>query len=158
MKKAPKKFITKRKEEITDKSGDKAAQARKSPRISRMIPEIASITLAGLATIRTHGVVIFISFFCGVLLIGIGVVAMDFQKNLKELERREVLHKALSGYQKYWVGIVAKYPDYKDAYFQLAVVSYQLGETMEAKRAIGKVLEIDPNDTTGQEFEKKIRS
>ena len=157
MKKAPKKFIQKEEQNSAPVFAKASAGKQKSPSIPRKIPESASSSWVSLATIRTHAEVILVSFISGVLLMGIGLVGVELQKNHEELKRREALHQALSMHQQYWRGIVSKYPDYKDAYLQLAIVSYQLGDADEAKGAIGKVLEIDPNDATGQEFARKIR-
>lgn len=167
MKKQPIKFINAKKGE------QKTSQFHKSPSIprsfteenergsqkaARKIPEFHKpFSWVNLATLRVHGEVVFVSFICGIFLMAIAVMGLQLQESLKELGKRESLHQALEEHQQYWKEIVAKYPDYKDAYFQLAVVSYQLGETMEARQALGKVLEIDPNDVTGQEFAKKIR-
>lgn len=157
MKKAPKKFIQKEDASQPQVSAKSATGKQKSPNIPRNIPDTTSSNWVSLATIRTHAEVILVSFISGVLLMGIGVIGVELQKNQQELGRRDALHQSLSKHQRYWKEVVSKYPDYKDAYFQLAIVSFQLGDTEQAKIAIGKVLEIDPNDVTGQEFAKKIR-
>lgn len=159
MKKAPKKFIITKKEEMhAGRVREKISQGHKSPSISRKIPEYHhTFSWVNLATFRVHGEVVFISFVCGIFIMAIVVTGLQLQKSLEELGKMEALRQELEGRQLYWREIVAKYPDYKDAYFQLAAVSYQLGETTETRRALGKMLEIDPNDVTGQEFIKKIR-
>jgi len=157
MKKSPKKFIQKEEKSSASVVIKATDGKQKSPNIPRNIPDTTSSSWVSLATIRTHAEVILVSFISGVLLMGIGVVGVELQKNQDELKRRDVLHEALASHQEYWKEVVEKYPDYKDGYFQLAIVSYQLGDTDRAKGAIGKVLEIDPNDATGQEFARKIR-
>ncbi|MEN9407075.1 MAG: hypothetical protein RLZZ455_291 [Candidatus Parcubacteria bacterium] len=151
MKKTVKKVISPAKEK------SEGVEGKELPNIPRSIPEKTVSSWLSLASLRSHGEVVIVSFLCGVLLMGIGVVSIELYTNVQELKKREAMHQVLASQKEYWKEIVLKYPDYKDALLQLAVVSYQLGERDEALRAIGKVLEIDPNDAVGREFEKKIR-
>lgn len=139
------------------KEKTEGGEGKELPNIPRSIPEKTPSSWLGLASLRSHGEVVIVSFLCGVLLMGIGVVSTELYTNVQELKKREAMRQVLTDQKQYWRDIVLKYPDYKDALLQLAVVSYQLGERDEALRAIGKVLEIDPNDAVGREFEKKIR-
>lgn len=86
------------------------------------------------------------------------VMSVKLWSNVQELQRQEAHRARLLTQQAFWEGVVAKYPDYKDAFFQLAVVSYALGEREDAERAIENVLLLDPNDTAGQELARKIGS
>jgi hypothetical protein len=47
--------------------------------------------------------------------------------------------------RKKWEEMVARYPDYRDGYVQLAINSLQLGDKQVAKKWMEKVMEIDPN-------------
>lgn len=62
-----------------------------------------------------------------------------FLKNV--VEERVKLSQDL----KLWESIMAKYPGYRDAYFQAAVLAYRLGDTKKEKEYLGKTLQIDPN-------------
>lgn len=169
MKKAPKKFSTKstrtvfqRPRKLPLATSSKAAKTekpekKKYPSISRMIPEDWMLFSGEkLSIIRDHWQIIFVSFISGVLLMAIAVKGLDLRSNWQELEKRDSLRVELTGKKEYWEGVVRKYPDYKDAYFQLAILAYQLGEKEEAKQAITKVLELDPNDSTGRELARKM--
>jgi tetratricopeptide (TPR) repeat protein len=75
----------------------------------------------------------------------------------EELLRKQSQREQLMQKQEYWRGIVQKYPDYKDAYYQLAVFSYELGEVADAREAVEHALKIDPNDENGNRLLAKIR-
>jgi len=44
-----------------------------------------------------------------------------------------------------WQTIVSRHPDYRDGYFQLAVLAYQLNKFSESKKYLQKVRSLDPN-------------
>jgi tetratricopeptide (TPR) repeat protein len=74
------------------------------------------------------------------------------QKRYAEMERAS-LEKQVA----YWEGIVRKYNDYRDGYFTLAVLEYELGDQAKAKQYLGKTLVLDPNFAPGRELEQKLR-
>ncbi len=45
----------------------------------------------------------------------------------------------------YWQTVVQDHPDYRDGFYMAALLSYQLGDTTEAKKYLDKVKTIDPN-------------
>jgi tetratricopeptide (TPR) repeat protein len=53
----------------------------------------------------------------------------------------------------FWQSIADKYEGYKDAYFQMAVLDYQLGNLQKAKSENKKALSLDPNFTDAQKLE-----
>lgn len=53
----------------------------------------------------------------------------------------------------YWEQIVAKYTDYRDGYFTLAVLEYQLGNKEKARDYLKKTLVLDPNFDEAKKFE-----
>ena len=56
----------------------------------------------------------------------------------------------------YWEQIIIKHPDYRDGYFKLALLEYQLGEKDKARQYVEKTLTIDPNYQPAIAFQKKI--
>lgn len=81
-------------------------------------------------------------------------VSLDLYSDIKvrqktEKERKEIISEIL-----YWQGIVDKYKDYRDAYFQLAILEYRLKNFDKAKFYLSKTLLIDPNFEKGRELEK----
>ena len=82
------------------------------------------------------------------------VVGMYLYRDIKvqqktERERKEIISKI-----QYWQGIVDKYSDYRDAYFQLAILEYRLKNFDKAKSYVNKSLSIDPNFEKGRELEE----
>ena len=117
------------------------------PSIFRMIPE----KVRKLNIFQWVSVLISVCFFMSLIasLVYLGMVGMKYQS---VISHRDVIQKQ----QYYWEGIVRTYPDYKDAYVMLATINYQLGDKNAAQNAIGKALEIDPNDKRAQELKEKL--
>ncbi len=96
-------------------------------------------------------------FFClltFMIIIAITLASLDLYKNIKinqkfSFQRRELVEKV-----KYWQEIIASYKGYRDGYFQLAVLEYQLKNPEKAKFYLQKSLSIDPNFEKGRELEK----
>lgn len=55
-----------------------------------------------------------------------------------------------------WEKIVVERPGYRDGYFELAVLTYQLNRIEETKRYLNGVFELDPNYQPARELEKEI--
>lgn len=68
------------------------------------------------------------------------------------LMQRLRLHKEMT----LWENISQKYPTYRDASFQVAVLAYRLGETQKEKEYLDKTLAIDPNFEPAQNLEKNL--
>lgn len=58
----------------------------------------------------------------------------------------------------YWQDVVAKHGDYRDAYFTLALLEYQLGEKQKTRYYLEKALTIDPNFEQGRQLEQLLLS
>jgi tetratricopeptide (TPR) repeat protein len=85
------------------------------------------------------------------------VVCLDLQKNLQTKQnidyQREVLAKDLS----FWKNFIAKYPNYPDAYFQVSILEYRLGDTSKARVYVEKGLSLDPNSGSGRKLEQLLK-
>lgn len=89
-----------------------------------------------------------------ILLLSIIIVVLDIKnllvkKEVLERDREKVIEQI-----GYWKSVVEKRKDYRDGYFQLSVLSYQIGKKDEAKVYLEKVMQIDPNFKEGRELEK----
>jgi tetratricopeptide (TPR) repeat protein len=65
-----------------------------------------------------------------------------------------------SGVQKHvaaWQKVVAAHPDYRDGYFQLAVLEYQLGDKNTSYIYDEDALRLDPNFQSGRELEERLK-
>ena len=115
----------------------------KFPNISRRIPE----------TIKKNKALIL-----GLILILIAtiVVAFDLTKNVIQRNKEVAKRQKLMEQKIYWQNTVNTYPDFRDAYFSLAIIEYELGNFNDASRYLEKVYEIDPNFEKGDFLKKKL--
>lgn len=111
------------------------------PRISRVITE--KWFLIGLV--------------CGILLVGIFIVASNIQANIEEKKSLEQKRETIKQQITYWQENARKYPGYRDAYFQLALLEYQLGDAQSSQNYLNKVESIDPNFQEAQKLEKVLK-
>ena len=93
-----------------------------------------------------------------VLIVIIIVVGLDLYKDIKDQQKIEKERKDVISKIQYWQGIVNKYKDYRDAYFQLAILEYRLRDFTKSKFYLDKALAIDPNFEKGRELEKILLS
>jgi tetratricopeptide (TPR) repeat protein len=101
------------------------------PKISRFITE--------------KGKIFIIIFSSGVVILGIVLQGIKLHDNLEKIELQKMHKATLTKELSYWQSIARQYPNYRDVYFRIANLQYQLGEKAEAKKSIEKVLAIDPN-------------
>lgn len=96
---------------------------------------------------------LFILFFS--LLIGSGFrVYENFQQRQRVLGERLTITEKIT----YWEEIVKKYKGYRDAYFQLAVLHYQLGNKDKSYTYLQETLKLDPNFEEGRKLEKMLEN
>ena len=89
-----------------------------------------------------------------VLLAIIIVVGLDLYKDIKQKEKAEIERREITKELQFWQSVASKYKDFRDAYFQLAVLEYRLGNINGAKYYLQKTLSLDPNFEKGRELEK----
>jgi len=89
-----------------------------------------------------------------ILVVTIIIVGLDLYRNIKQKEGVDRERQKIISKIQYWQGITNKYKDYRDAYFQLAVLEYRLRDFDKAKFYLKKTLDIDPNFDKGREFER----
>ena len=71
----------------------------------------------------------------------------------KKRERPRKIRQEIS----FWEKIIKEKPDYRDAYFQLAVLYYQIGQKGEVGKYLQKTLDLDPNFAPAKRLEKLIQ-
>jgi len=64
----------------------------------------------------------------------------------------EDIQKLIKGWQKF----LEKRPGYRDAYLQLAILSFKLGQKQEAQKYLEEALIIDPNYKPAKKLKKKL--
>ncbi len=117
----------------------------KFPHISRLFPAVS--------------LKLIVTFILSLLLLA--VVAREsviMYKQFKVLQTAQEKREKMLSDVTYWKGVVAKRKDYRDGYFQLAVLEYQLEEKEKANQYLQKTLELDPNFAEGRRLEEVIRN
>ena len=130
----------------------------KLPKIYRFITDSLTISLFKTKSFRLARAIKIatLTFLGAVMLFILGISAYDLYINYQnkkkiDLERQEIISKI-----EKWQGVVNKYKDYRDGYFQLAILEYRLRDFAKSKLYLGKVLSIDPNFEKGRELEKVL--
>ncbi|HSW88838.1 MAG TPA: hypothetical protein VLG12_06775 [Candidatus Saccharimonadales bacterium] len=97
-----------------------------------------------------------IGLVSGVLLVGIIIIAGNIQANIEERKNLEQKRAKIKQEITYWQESARKYPGYRDAYFQLALLEYQLGDAQSSQSYLNKVESIDPNFQEAYKLEKLL--
>lgn len=99
-------------------------------------------------------VILFLSFvFVSTIVVGFDLLKNTEQKRQLDKERREIISNI-----NFWKDFVSKHRDYRDGYFQLAILEYRLNDLGKAKLYLEKSLAIDPNFEKGRELEQILNS
>ena len=90
------------------------------------------------------------------ILIAIAIVSFDLYRSFANYsdvlnERQEVVDSL-----NFWNKEVIDKPGYRDGYFSLALIYYQLGEVDQSSENLDKALGIDPNFERGIEFKNYL--
>ena len=114
------------------------------PNIFRIITEKWKIALVSVVSL--------------VILAGITSQGLFLAQNMKELEKLDKERAVLSNELTYWQQVVGEYKNYRDAYFRIASLEYQLGRMDEAQKSVQKVLGLDPNFESAKVLGDKIEA
>jgi len=82
--------------------------------------------------------------------------AFNAYKNFQTFKTVSLKREELTENIKLWQSIAEKYPGYKDAYFKIASMEYQIGDYKLAKEYVEKALVLDPNFSNAMILEKII--
>lgn len=114
----------------------------KFPSIFRIIPAKRKSILFGL---------LFLSLYTLLSFAGVRTY-LHYKEREKVLVERKIVVAKIA----YWQKVVAGRSGYRDGYFQLAVLEYQLGKNTDAKTYLDKAMQIDPNFEDGRRLEKVL--
>lgn len=84
------------------------------------------------------------------------LISLDFYKNLLKKQEIEATRTKLTSEIQFWQKVIEKYKDYRDAYFQLAVLEYKLGNFERARDFLQKTSTLDPNFKPALELDKVL--
>lgn len=119
------------------------------PNIFRFITEKVKNSKEEIRKIGT--VFIFVSLISLIFMAG-----LDLTHTYSKKTQISNTKSALLSQQKYWQDLVEKDKGYRDGYFMLAVLQYQLKDMKNAQQNIEKVLTIDPNFSPAIDLQKVI--
>jgi tetratricopeptide (TPR) repeat protein len=108
-------------------------------------PKLTKITFLALASIS-----VLISL---VLCVGVVIFAVQTYQNFNQVIQINNQRQVLQGKVNFWQSISDKYDGYKDAYFQKAVLEYNLGQIDKARQDNLKALLLDPNFADAKKLE-----
>lgn len=98
-----------------------------------------------------------ISFTTLLILLAIATISLDayinYQQNKRFTQERIKIGKEI----KFWQSAVDRFPNYRDAYFELADLNYQLKNFDKAQEYLSKALKLDPNFKEAREFANKLK-
>lgn len=123
------------------------------PKIFRIIPEnklIEKILKSKQLFYLTLG---FILTFILVLIMGIGLMSINLYRNTDSFSQIISQRSQMQNQINFWQSIADKYQGYKDAYFQIAILEYKLGDLEKARQTNTKALLLDPNFDDAKKLE-----
>lgn len=146
----------------------KKTYKKKSPSISRSIPDFAKATLGkpasfkfslpkinNVALVKIYGTILKI-FVALIFVVAVIIVGFDFQNNLRLKQKIDSQREILIRELKFWEDFISKQQNYADAYFQVSSLEYRLGSTLQAKIDVEKGLALDPNSQSGKKIEELL--
>ncbi len=150
----PLKFFKRKREEQPKKEKKQV----NSPSISRFIPASQAIVQKlRIARINIGRKFLFFAFLLFSVLFSITLASVQAYTHFRQQqqvigERQEILLK-----KAYWQKIVKEYKGYRDGYFQLALLEYQLKNKEKAKVYLQEALKLDPNFEEGRKLEQLLK-
>lgn len=143
--KRPKQFYRKTEPEVIVIRPQKA----QFPSISLHIPELSLIDVI-------TSPVFLSAFLGGFLLMAIGIVGYDVRNNIFRLKQLNAERISKRQEIQLWQQFTASHPGYRDGYFKMAILEYQLGNTNSAREYISKVLSIDSEFLAAKELANRL--
>ncbi len=142
---------------ITDQPQTKTIAVRRRP-LSLEFPSINRFITESSLLRHTifYSKIFLVSFVSGFLLINILLQAAIFSRNLLEIQSRAQARAKIANEIQYWKNVSQQYKDYRDVYFKLATLEYELGNIGESKQYMQKALQLDPNFGAGRVLGAKI--
>jgi len=132
------KFKNTKKKKVYKK--EKSKKAKKFPSNYRIIPESIKREEVFFVT----GV---LSIFCAIL-----IVSADIYLNIKNQKSYTDEKVRILNEINFWENEIVEKPNYRDAYFKLAILNYELRKYDEAKNYLEKVFNLDPSFEEGKEL------
>lgn len=117
-----------------------------SPSISRFIPEFIH------SSNPFYLKIVAVSFISGFLLMAISMKGYQLINTVQEIRSAHAQRVHLSEELNYWQSVTQDHSGYRDAYFKVALLAYQLGDKEKARKNLIEALAIDPTFKEGRVF------
>jgi tetratricopeptide (TPR) repeat protein len=88
------------------------------------------------------------------LFLGISLFGIRFYKNLNQVNKLSLQRDNLQNQVNFWESVSQKYGGYKDAYFRMGLLYYQLGNFAKAREENNQALLLDPNYDDAKSLQK----
>jgi len=124
-------------------------QTRQFPKINRFITE-------ELEFFREKFKIIAFGFVFGVIFALLLISAIDLVANVGKKNSLDTQRKHLQSQVAYWQNFVTEQKGYRDGYFMLAVLNYQLKNFEKAGEYLQKTLSIDSGFSPALDFERVL--
>jgi len=97
-----------------------------------------------------------VGMLIGIVIIAIAIVSLDLSKNILEKEKIDSKRNKINSEIQFWQEATYKYKGYRDAYFKLALLEYELGDIEKTGFYLKKTFELDPNFKPANDFKEKL--
>lgn len=102
--------------------------------------------------------VFFLLLITSILLFQLGKFGQNLYERYQRAKTRQAEKQSLETQVAKWQEVIAKRADFRDAYFELAILTYRLNRLAEAKYYLAKTLALDPNFKPAIELEKELKN
>ena len=85
------------------------------------------------------------------------ILSFDLLNSLQKQKEINFEKTKIQSEIKLWEALSEKYQGYKEAYYQLALLNYKIGEIDKAKFYVNKALYLDPNFENAKSLQKILR-
>ncbi|MCL5438843.1 MAG: hypothetical protein M1268_02540 [Patescibacteria group bacterium] len=100
---------------------------------------------------------VFFDLLLVTLAIAIALGGLDFYRAYENKKAFDLKRDSVKKEIVFWQGIAEKYKDYRDAYFKISLLEYELGNKQRSSYYLQKTLALDPNFEAGRKFEKVLK-
>lgn len=98
------------------------------------------------------------TMFCLLLMLLIVKEGVQLASLIQQKQLLEAKHAQVQSEIKFWQDVAKEHPDYRDAYFNLAILEYKRGAYEKSQEYLQKTLSIDPSFEKGRELEKILNT
>jgi len=85
------------------------------------------------------------------------ILSFDLLSSLQKQKEINFEKEKIRSEIKLWEDLSQKYPNYSEAYFQLAILNYKLGEFKSAKYYVDKALYLNPDFEKARNLKETLR-